>query len=135
MKVYIAGPLCSESERKEVEKLSSICEKKGFNTFLPHRDAGLWKEGVSFEEIAKKDLGGFKDCDLVVANLNGFNVGAGTAFEIGYAYSSGIPVIGIKEDRAIQDSIEELSAIIVGAIKIVESISELDVELEKLKIK
>lgn len=131
MKVYIAGPLCNEPERKQVEELDLVCRELGFDTFLPHRDAGLWKEGVSFKEIAEKDLGGFDGCDLVVANLNGFNVGAGTAFEVGYAYAKGIKVIGIKTDRDVDESIEEISAIIMGAIKIVGSVDELRKELKK----
>ncbi len=47
---------------------------------------------------------------------------------MGYAYSKGIPIIGLKTDRKIEDSIEELSAIIVGSTKIVTSISKLKKE-------
>ncbi len=131
-KVYVAGPLCNEEERRAVEKIDLICKEMGLDTFLPHRDAGLWKEGKGFGEIAKKDIAGFKNCKLVVANLNGFNVGAGTAWEMGYAHAKGIPVIGIKTDRKIEESIEEISAIILGATKIVTSIDELKKEIKKL---
>lgn len=130
--VYIAGPLCTEKERKKVEEIDSLCKELGLKTFLPHRDAGLWKEGKSFEEIAKGDLKGFEKCGLVIANLNGFNVGAGTAWEMGYAHAKGIPVIGIKTDRKVEESVEEISAIILGVTKIVTSMEELREELKEI---
>lgn len=131
-KIYVAGPLCNENERKEVEKIDLICKELGFETFLPHRDAGLWKEGKNFREIAKKDIKGFENCKLVIANLNGFNIGAGTAWEMGYAHAKGIPVIGIKTDRKIDESVEDISAIILGVTKIVTSTDELKIILEGL---
>lgn len=131
MKVYIAGPLCHEKEREFVEKIDKLCKKLGLDTFLPHREVGLWKDGVDFKKIAMEDIKGFDGCKLVVANLNGFNVGAGTAFEMGYAYSKKIPIIGIKTDRKIEDSIEELSAVIIGTTKITTSFEELEKELKK----
>lgn len=131
-RVYIAGPLCNEKERKYVENLDAVCKEIGLDTFLPHRDAGLWKEGKSFNEIAKKDIEGFKNCDIVIANLNGFNLGAGTAWEMGYAHAKGIPVIGIKTDRTVEESVEEISAIILGVTKIVNSLDELKREIKKL---
>jgi nucleoside 2-deoxyribosyltransferase len=132
MKAYIAGPLCNESERKFLEKIDKLCGKLNIETFLPHRDCGLWKEGVSFEDVAKGDLDGFENCDLLIACLNGFNVGAGTAWEMGYAYSKGIPVLAIKTDKNIGESIEEISAIILGTTKIVSSLEKLEMEIRKL---
>jgi|TARA_Y100000310_G_scaffold174669_1_gene174717 nucleoside 2-deoxyribosyltransferase len=132
LKAYIASPLCHEEERKFAEKLDSLCKELGLDTFLPHRDAGLWKEGKPFEEIAKEDIKGFDGCDMIVANLNGFNIGAGTAWEMGYAHAKGIPVIGLKSDRKIEESVEEMSAIILGITKIVTSIDELRGEIMKL---
>ncbi|MBT3404867.1 nucleoside 2-deoxyribosyltransferase [archaeon] len=132
-KIYVAGPLCTEEERKFMEKIDSLCIELGFETFLPHRDAGLWKEGKKFEDIAKEDLKGFEDCDLIVANLNGFGIGAGTAWEMGYAHAKGIPVIGLKTDRAVKESIEEISAIILGVTQIVESFEALKKEISSFK--
>ena len=104
MKVYIAGPLCTEKERDFVEKIDKICKKLKLKTFLPHRDCGLWESMKDTKRIAEGDIKGFKECDFVIANLNGFNVGAGTAWEMGYAFSKGIPVLGIKTDRKRKSS-------------------------------
>ena len=84
------------------------------------------------KRIAKGDINGFKGCDFLIANLNGFGVSSGTAWEMGYAYAKGIPIIGLKTDRKIQESVGELSAIIVGSTKIVNSIYELEKEIRRL---
>lgn len=132
MKIYVAGPLCSESERKFMEELDRLCKKLKLQTFLPHRDAGLWKGGVSVKKIAEKDLKGFEKCDFMIANLNGFNVGAGTAFEMGIAFEKKLPIIAIKTDRPVSQSTEEISAIIAGAVKITDSFEELEKEMRNL---
>lgn len=125
MKVYIAGPLCIEKEREFLEIIDEICKKLKLKTFLPHRDCGLWKSMKDVERIAKGDLDGFKDCKLLIAVLNGFNIGAGTAWEMGYAYANKIPIIAIKTDRKPEECIDDISAIIYGTTEILTSLEEL----------
>lgn len=132
MKAYLAGPLCSKMERDYMEKLDSICKELGVDTFLPHRDCGLWKEGIEFKEIAEQDIKGFEKCDFLIANLNGFNIGAGTAWEMGYAEAKNIPVIAIKTDKKLSESVEGMSAIILGITKIVTNTENLKIKIEEL---
>lgn len=131
-RVYVAGPLCTQEERDFLEKIDKRCRKLELETFLPHRDCGLWKTMKDVKRIAKGDLKGFDNCGLVIASLNGFNVGAGTAWEMGYAYSKKIPVIAIKTDRKPEESIEEISAIIAGTTKITTSLEELEKEIKSI---
>ncbi len=57
-----------------------------------------------FPRLFDACLKNIEECDLVVGVLDGADVDSGTAFEIGYAYSLGIPVIGIRTDyRQSQD--------------------------------
>ena len=131
MKVYIAGRLCNENERKLLEKITEIVESSGFETFLPHRDVGLAENLNDVEKIFRGDItNGFKNCKLVVAVLDGLHVGAGTAWELGYAYAKKIPVIGIKTDEPVEDALDSLSAILIGSMEIVDSFDKLR---EKLK--
>jgi nucleoside 2-deoxyribosyltransferase len=135
MKVYIAGKLCSESEREYLEKLAKIAEELGFETFLPHRDIGLVQGIEDVEKAFKGDIiDGFNETSLVIVDLNGLHIGAGTAWELGYAYARGIPVIGVKEDESIEEALESLSAIIIHSTKIVNSLEELKEKLEQFKI-
>ena len=126
MKVYIAGKVRNEQERADLEEIYALCKSLGFETFLPHRDAGLARTIEDVERIFEGDIKkGFRDVDLVVAMLDGLHVGAGTAWELGYAYAKGIPAIGIKTDEPASDALEYLSAILIGSMEIVSSNEEL----------
>ncbi|NCO11503.1 hypothetical protein CO038_04690 [Candidatus Pacearchaeota archaeon CG_4_9_14_0_2_um_filter_39_13] len=132
-KAYIAGKIRSENERQFLEKIDQVCKGIGLETFLPHRDVGLAKGMYDVERIFEGDIKkGFKDIDLVVAVLDGLHVGAGTAWELGYAYAKGIPCVGIKTDESAEDGLEYLSAIIVGSMPIVRSIEELKEKIKEL---
>jgi len=132
MKIYIAGKLETEFERKMLDKVDTLCKSLGFKTFLPHRDVGLAKDMNDTEKIFNGDIKeGFKGCNLVVALLDGLNVGAGTAWELGYAYAKGIPAIGLKTDEPIEDALDTLSSILIESMPIVTSFDELEKELIK----
>ncbi len=133
MKIYIAGPLCTKENREFLEKIDKMCKSFGFETFLPHRDAGLYKgDEDKIKYISKKDLEEINKCDIMVGILNGICIGAGTAWEMGYAQAINKKVIGLKTDRKIKESIADISVIIAGCVHIVESIEALKKELEKL---
>ncbi len=132
-KVYIAGKLCGESEREFLEEIDRLCKKLGFKTFLPHRDIGLAKGMGDAKRVFKGDIvEGFKDCKLVIVNLNGLHVGAGTAWELGYAYARNIPIVGIKTDESVEEAFEYLSPILIGSMKIVASLGELEKEIKTI---
>ena len=133
MKIYIAGKLHEKSELEQLEKIDKLCTSLGHTTFLPHRDAGLCKDISQVKDIFKKDITlGFQDIDLVIADLNGLHIGAGTAWELGYAYAKGIPAIGIKTDENPEDALEELSAIILASMPITKSFEELENKIKSI---
>jgi nucleoside 2-deoxyribosyltransferase len=133
MKVYIAGKLCTEEEKETLEEIDKTCKELGLETFLPHRDVGLAKGIQDVKKIFHGDIiEGLKDCKLVIANLNGLHVGAGTSWELGYAYAKGIPAIGLKSDESEEDALEYLSSILIASMKIVKSFEELKKELKGL---
>jgi nucleoside 2-deoxyribosyltransferase len=132
-KAYIAGKLCTNSERKVLEKIDKLCKKLKLDTFLPHRDVGLAKSMKDINKVFKGDIiDGFKDCQLIIAVLDGLHVGAGTAWELGYAYAKGIPAIGIKTDEPVKDALEYLSAVLLGSMKIVTTLEDLEKEVKKV---
>ena len=136
MKVYIAGKIGTEYEKEMLEKIDALCKKLGIETFLPHRDVGIAKTIKDAERIFKGDIGlGFKDIDLVIAILDGLHVGAGTAWELGYAYAKGIPAIGLKTDESVEEALEYLSAILIGSMEIVNSLDDLKDKLKNFNLK
>lgn len=134
MKVYIAGKIGTESEKEMLEKVDKLSKSLGFKTFLPHRDVGIVNGISDVERVFKGDIiNGFKDCKLIIAVLDGLHVGAGTAWELGYAYAKGIPAIGLKTDESPEDALEYLSAILIGSMDIVNSLDELERKLKEFK--
>jgi len=101
-KVYIAGPLFDDHERDYLEKIAGLLEAIGYQTFLPHRDAGL-VEGefteIKKSEIFDTDMHALNDADIVVALLTGRDVDSGTAAEVGIAYTQGKKLIGINANN------------------------------------
>ncbi|MBI2631754.1 nucleoside 2-deoxyribosyltransferase [Candidatus Pacearchaeota archaeon] len=133
MRVYIAGKLGTENEIETLEMINKLCKDLGIETFLPHRDVGIAKGINDVEMIFKGDIiEGFKNCNMVIASLDGIHIGSGTAWELGYAYAKGIPIIGLKTDESIEDALDYLSPIIVASTKIVKSYDELKEELREL---
>jgi len=60
------------------------------------------------------------------------HVGAGTAWELGYAYARNIPIVGIKTDESVEEAFEYLSPILIGSMKIVASLGELEKEIKTI---
>ncbi len=116
MKVYIAEPLFTPGERKYAEEIDELVRNLGFDTYLPHRDAGVFERGKSSSKtFFENDLKELKECAFVVAILNGTDVDSGTAWEIGYAYAMGKPVYGILEDTR-KPNLDLLNPMIVNSI-------------------
>ncbi len=100
--VYIAGPLFDDHERSYLESISTILEEKGYETFLPHRDAGVVKGEYTKDikdQIFITDIEALNKANIVVALLTGRDVDSGTAAEIGYAFAKEKTIIGIDANN------------------------------------
>jgi nucleoside 2-deoxyribosyltransferase len=98
--LYVAGPLFTPGERMCLERVCAVAESVGCHTYLPHRDAGL-SEGAMEKDSGRffrTDVRAIQGADGVLAVLNGADVDSGTAWEIGYAYALGIPIVGLIDD-------------------------------------
>lgn len=134
VKIYLAVSLNEERSRKYLESLDILCRSFGFDTFLPHRDCGLYDGDLGkIPRISKRDLEEIYLCDILIGVLNGICVGAGTAWEMGYAQALGKKVIGLKTDRIKKDAIADISVIMAGCVKIVWSEKALENELRQIK--
>jgi nucleoside 2-deoxyribosyltransferase/predicted secreted protein len=100
-RVYIAAPLFSEAERAYNRALRDLLAEHLFSVFLPqengdtdicHRDLEATRAIFSF------NLKALRSSDLVVAVCDGADADSGTAWEIGYAYAIGIPVVAVRSD-------------------------------------
>jgi len=127
MKVYIAGPLFDKKAEKILNEIDRICKELGLDTFLPARDAGRFEKGDS-KPFFKKDSEEIDNCQIMIAYLNWKGISSGTAWEIGYAYAKGVPVIAYVEDLKSAGEYDRLCVMCFNSVELVDS-------LEKLKEK
>jgi len=110
MKVFLSAPLFSESERDYNSKIAKKLRDSGFEVWLA-QEAPFITEG-SYEEkkrIYEEDISALKASDVVVAILDGVEVDAGVAFEMGFAKALGKPIIGLKTDYRTFSRTEEVN--------------------------
>ena len=102
MKVYLAAPLFSQVERRWNRELARLLEERvsGLAVALPQdfRVDGRYNDRTRFEELFRGCIEGVRSADVVVAVLDGPDSDSGVAFEVGYAYALGIPVVGVRTD-------------------------------------
>jgi nucleoside 2-deoxyribosyltransferase len=95
IKIYLSGPLFSQAEIAWGKKISQLLKEqlKDIEVLWPHEiSAG------SAQEIFKANRRALDECDFMVAILDGPQVDDGTAWEMGYFFSQGKSVVGIRTD-------------------------------------
>jgi nucleoside 2-deoxyribosyltransferase len=128
--IYISGPLFTPAERKYLEEIAKLCQMIGLSTYLPHRDVGFGSaRGSQSEHYFKADIQMLQNSRCVLAVLNGPDIDSGTAWEIGFSYSAGKHIFGIRED--IRDI--EINPMLICTLTIIHSYEDLRSELIKWK--
>lgn len=112
MRIYLAAPLFNDMERGFNLRMTEQLEP--FSTvFLPQRDGLLMRDlvrnGMALASarrlVYEADINALRQCDCVVAVLDGRTVDEGVAFEIGFARALGKSCVGLKtDDRALLSS-------------------------------
>ena len=100
VKVYLAAPLFCDGEIAEIKKVEKILATAGCRVFSPRLAHYTMKEfngATTMADDAERmfitDRINIDDSDMVVALYYGLYSDSGTAWEIGYAFGTGKPVI------------------------------------------
>ncbi len=97
--VYLAAPLFSEAELDFNRMLRDEIKSSGFNVFLPQEDSNNVKDRDDRQSIIfSKNEAAIEKSDIIVAVIDGADVDSGTAWEMGYAYARGKPILGLRTD-------------------------------------
>lgn len=108
-KIYMAGPLFNEMERRRNLEESIVIEAEGYRTYLPQRDGGVqYLEDLLDEppiyslaeskRLFETDVKNLEESDVLFAYVDGRVPDDGMSFEMGYAYKMGIPIVIIATD-------------------------------------
>ena len=100
MKIYLASPFFNEEELKNVEFAETVLESRGLEVFSPRlnevrADDVMGSEAWS-RETFRNDRVNIDAADAVVMLYYGAYSDSGTAWECGYAYATGKPVIVVQ---------------------------------------
>ncbi len=105
MKIYIAAPLFSESEKAFNEKVDAVLRECGHETYLPQRDAGCVADLPEFIDgvpsrifVFQMDCQRMDRCDAILFLMDGRVPDEGACFELGYCFRAGKRCIGYKTD-------------------------------------
>ena len=99
-RVYLAAPLFSEAERTYNAMLAALLKQNLFEVYLPQEagDDSDTRGNPEQHRLFKKNLQAIGDADIMVAVLDGADADSGTAWEMGYAFAQGKPVIALRTD-------------------------------------
>lgn len=98
--VYIAGPFFNEAEIAAVEYAERVLTQKGYEFFSPMRHTVDAEVGTVewAQKVFAMDRENLDKADVVVLLYYGNYSDTGTAWECGYAYARGTPVILVHVD-------------------------------------
>jgi nucleoside 2-deoxyribosyltransferase len=130
-RVYLAAPLFSEAERAYNLSIAGQLRNDFFNVYLP-QEAGDDSAARNKEEqvrIFSENLKALENADIIVAIIDGADADSGTAWEMGYAYAHGKPVIALRTDfrrsgghEKVNLMLEESSAVVTSTVELLEAI-------------
>jgi nucleoside 2-deoxyribosyltransferase len=102
LRVYFAAPLFTLLERRANRSLAKAIQRElpEAEIVLPQdfKHEGKFNDEKAFGMIFADCIGGIDAANVVLAWLDGPDADSGTAFEVGYAFAKGVPVVGIRTD-------------------------------------
>jgi nucleoside 2-deoxyribosyltransferase len=94
-KLYLAGPLFTLAEQSFNAELARFLESEGFEVWLPQEHEPRSNTATAIFEM---DVEALDWADVVVACMDGPDPDSGTAWECGYAYAKGKPIVCYRTD-------------------------------------
>jgi len=94
-KLYLAGPLFTLAERSFNAELARFLENQGFEVWLPQEHE---PRSDTARAIFEMDVKAIDWADMIVACMDGPDPDSGTAWECGYAFATGKPIVCYRTD-------------------------------------
>lgn len=101
MRIYLAAAVFSMADKLFNSYIKEILEElTNIEVFLPQNISPYNKDGrKDMRHVFLKCKSEIDTSDMIVAVVDGADVDAGVSWELGYAYSQGIPYICIRTDN------------------------------------
>jgi nucleoside 2-deoxyribosyltransferase/predicted house-cleaning noncanonical NTP pyrophosphatase (MazG superfamily) len=104
MRIYCAGPIFTHRQRAWLRALGERLRKDGHEAFVPAEAEQEFVEATRTPKEKERaatfqvNVAKLTSAQLVVADLDGLDVDAGTAWEVGFAHARRIPILGYRFD-------------------------------------
>ena len=125
-RVYLAAPLFSEGERVFNASFARLLRTHLFEVHLPQEagDDSDMRDIREQEKLFKDNKTALEASDFIVAVIDGADVDSGTAWEMGYAFAQGKPVIALRTDFRRIGHHEQVNLMLEQSAKVVGSTEE-----------
>ena len=118
--------------------IAGLLKENLFEVYLPQDsgDDSAGREQCIQNRLFAKNKKEFERADIVVAIIDGADADSGTAWEMGYAYAKGIPVIALRTDFRHVGACEHVNLMLEQSAAIVTTPDQLlDVLAAPLQLK
>ena len=131
-RVYLAAPLFSEAERVFNASAARLLSTRLFDVHLPQEagDDSDMRNVQEQERLFHFNKKALEDSDFVVAIIDGADADSGTAWEMGYAFARGKPVIALRTDFRRIGHHEQVNLMLEQSAKVVGSMEEVIAALQ-----
>ncbi|HON80686.1 MAG TPA: nucleoside 2-deoxyribosyltransferase [Methanoregulaceae archaeon] len=126
-RLYLAAPLFSRAEKEYNISLFETLSAHFFEVYLPQEigDDTHHRDREAHRTIFDRHIAALGETDIVVAVIDGADADSGTAWEMGYAYAHGIPVIAIRTDFRMAGQCEQVNLMLEQSARVVRSNEDL----------
>ena len=130
-RIYLAAPLFSEAERLFNASVALLLRDHLFDVHLPQEagDNSDMRDIHEQERLFLSNKKAVEESDVVVAIIDGADADSGTAWEMGYAFAQGKPVIALRTDFRRVGHHEHVNLMLEQSAKVVGSTEELPAAL------
>jgi nucleoside 2-deoxyribosyltransferase/predicted secreted protein len=135
-RVYLAAPLFSEAERIFNTSVARLLRTNLFDVHLPQEagDDSDTRDTREQERLFLCNKTVLEDSDFIVAIIDGADADSGTAWEMGYAFAQGKPVIALRTDFRRVGHHEQVNLMLEQSAKVVQNTDELLAALQSPRL-
>jgi len=125
-RVYLAAPLFSEAERSFNASVARFLARHLFAVHLPQEigDDSDTRGNREQERLFALNRQALEQSDFIVAIIDGADSDSGTAWEMGYAFAQGKPVIALRTDFRRVGHHEQVNLMLEQSATVVGSVGE-----------
>ncbi|TAJ45483.1 nucleoside 2-deoxyribosyltransferase [Methanofollis fontis] len=126
-RVYCAAPLFTAAEQGFNREVRDLLEASYYDVYLPQEagEDGAVRDPAWGRALFDRHTAALRRADVVVGVIDGADADSGTAWEMGYAYALGKPVVALRTDFRRVGSHELVNLMLEHSASVVTAVGDL----------